>query len=169
MDRPSINTGEHVSLAIKPKKIMKSKDKFALAFASLYDEKNEDFVAAPQSKSTKNDLLPPPDMPVDIKQGSEMTVIPVEAGDVEPISQACSELDNICKPSSPVDETEFFSSTSNTDTNSDADSIDSDSTIVEEHNGEEAGIKIRHEWTGTSIYMLDSSMDIQREVRSPTL
>ncbi|PQE08026.1 hypothetical protein CJF30_00011186 [Rutstroemia sp. NJR-2017a BBW] len=161
MDRSSINTGEHVNLGIKPKKIMKSKNKFALAFASLYDEENGDFVAPPQSNSTKNDGLPLPDAPADITQGSKMTVLPVEAGDVEPISQACSEPDDICKSASPVDESEFFSSTSNEC--SDGDSIDSDSTLVEEHNGEEAEIKIRHEWTGTSIYMLDSSMDIQRE------
>ncbi|KAM3069083.1 hypothetical protein ACMFMG_004264 [Clarireedia jacksonii] len=55
-----------------------------------------------------------------------------------------------------------------TDIISDTDSIDSNSTLVEVYPAEELRkigdkMPIRYEWTGTSIFMIDISIDIQRE------
>jgi hypothetical protein len=173
MDSSRINSGKHIELDIKPKKTVRSKEKFALAFASLYGEEDKDSVTS----RTKNDGLRSPNSPADISPNSETAKVLLYTGNIESISQMPGKSDVICSSSSyegfmtpiPADETDYFSSASNTEAPSDTESIDSGSTLVEEPNKEEDYIPIRHEWTGTSIYMISTSIHVQKEVHFPAL
>jgi hypothetical protein len=170
MDSSRINSGKRIELDIKPKKTVGSKEKFALAFASLYGEEDKNSVTS----RTKNDGLRSPNSPADISPNSEKAKVSFYTGNIEPIPQMPGESDVICNSSSyegfmtpiPANEIDYFSSASNTEAPSDTESIDSGSTLVEEPNKEEDYIPVRHEWTGTSIYMIATSIDVQKEVHS---